>query len=255
MTSAPAQDNRHDAPRPESGNVLFLILIAVVLFAALSLAVSNITRSGGGEGRQENTSIRAAQIIQYATYTEQALLRMRFREVEDNAFCFDHDGWGHDDYYHAGCDTAAHHVFSSAPNAGGVVWSKPPRGANNGSDWFITGTACVAGIGENYTDNCHNDGSGDSEEIVMILPYVSRDVCIAINKSLNIPNPEGNPPRASGNLFTAGSYFAGHFADGTRIDSGGTNMAVLRGASFGCVEGNGTPPAGSYHYFHVLLPR
>ncbi|PZP55012.1 MAG: hypothetical protein DI586_08220, partial [Micavibrio aeruginosavorus] len=62
--------------RPAAGNVLFLILIAVALFAALSYAVTSSSR-GSGDTKMENAEIEAARIIQYSTSIDVGLQRMR----------------------------------------------------------------------------------------------------------------------------------------------------------------------------------
>lgn len=61
---------------PQSGNVLFLILIAVALFAALSYIVSQSTRSGGGGYASEKIQLSASQLLQNGIGIRTALMRM-----------------------------------------------------------------------------------------------------------------------------------------------------------------------------------
>lgn len=50
-----------------AGNVLFLILIAVALFAALSYVVIQGTRSGGGSTQAENVKLETAKLMNFFT--------------------------------------------------------------------------------------------------------------------------------------------------------------------------------------------
>lgn len=61
----------------QQGNVLFLILIAVVLFAALSYAVSMSTRGTQKDAGAEKIQVTGAALIQYATSVENAITRLR----------------------------------------------------------------------------------------------------------------------------------------------------------------------------------
>ncbi len=241
---------------PDSGNILFLILIAVALFAALSYVASQTLRSGNPSAAKDNNVIAGSEIIQYATGVAQAITRMKVQGVDPAALCFDAEAWGHNDYDHAGCSDPHNQVFGTAPGAGGITISKPPATAGQNLVWYISGQSCVPGLGTHVDDDCNTDGDASSEDIIMFLPGVSLAVCQDINKRLGITGEGAPPPVAAGDLYPAGlPEFAGTFADGGRVDSGGSDMAVLRGKNFGCVEGAGTPPAGTYVYFHVLMPR
>ncbi len=60
----------------QRGNVLFLILIAVALFAALSYAVTSSTRSGTGDTSAEANKLAAARILNFANNVGVAVNRI-----------------------------------------------------------------------------------------------------------------------------------------------------------------------------------
>ena len=60
----------------EKGNVLFLILIAVVLFGALSYAVTNSMRTGSSTTEKEQAKLDQAEIDSYTAALNQGKMRL-----------------------------------------------------------------------------------------------------------------------------------------------------------------------------------
>lgn len=73
----------------ERGNVLFLILIAVALFAALSYAVTQSTRSGSGDASGETNLINSAQLAQYPAGVRTSVVRMVIGGISVDQLVFD----------------------------------------------------------------------------------------------------------------------------------------------------------------------
>lgn len=102
----------------QRGNVLFLILIAVALFAALSYAVTRSTR-GGGNADKESSAINVAQKMQYAASVKVAFDRLNIMGCDTNEISFDWTpGTGSEKNANAPSDLSCH-IFSS--NGGGVA--------------------------------------------------------------------------------------------------------------------------------------
>ncbi len=80
-----SQSRRHS----EKGNILFLILLAVILFAALSYAVTQSLRGGGQDASNEKNIVKGAQIMQYPVGIRAAILRMIVGGTNVNTLNFD----------------------------------------------------------------------------------------------------------------------------------------------------------------------
>ena len=241
----------HAKAAPESGSVLIYILMAIALFGALSFAVANIMRSGGGDPNREAMNLQSTDVLQYGDALKRAVQGMRIRSAEDSQISFETpqlSGYAP----HASCTTNPCRVFH--PAGGGIAYMPPPASWLDltGSaqplygQWYFPAGVCVENIGTG-TSTCNVD-TDDNDELVAILPWIKRQLCIQINERLGILNPAGEPPVASGPAWSAANpKFTGTFSE---------NAVIARaGAPAGCLRGNTTPASNSYFYYKVLLAR
>lgn len=232
--------------------MLIFILVAIVLFAALSFAVSDMMRGGSGnEINEERAKILASDILDYARALRQGVQNMRISNgCADTAISFDTPSLIG---YANGTNTACQ-LFNAS--GGGVNYVAPHKDVlavvtpvpDLYNQWYFTGGVCAVGLGVTPS-GCSTEAQRD---IVAFLPYVNRSVCIAINNSLRVNNPGGNPPIESTHAWpTDNAKFTGNFTNGNILLERNGQMA-------GCFQGSGptnTPPSGTYHFFQVLLVR
>ena len=86
----------------QSGNVLFYILIAVALLAALSYTVAQSTRGNVSQLSAERARLYATEIIENGNVISSAVSQLRLRGVGLDELCFDHPSWGASDYDQVG---------------------------------------------------------------------------------------------------------------------------------------------------------
>lgn len=244
------------APTPnkkEAGNVLFMILIAVALFATLAYAVTGSTRSSGGDASREQLSLYASQVTQYSTQMENSIQRMRLSNgCADTQISFENNIASGYTNPNAPANYTCH-VFR--PEGGNVPFQKPPNGANDGSDYHIMGRTCVVNVGTGG-ENCYGSPNNESEaDLVLYLPSVSKSLCITLNDKLGVTNPSGNPPVENNNGIQNEKFTGSYYNNGLTQTAGGTASA-LNGKLSGCFQaGPGVYLANQYHFYHVLIPR
>lgn len=173
-----------------------MILLAVVLFAALSYAVTQSTRGGGNSASAEKLQTAAAEIINYATLVEQTVTRLRLSggcKDTEISFLYDFDGDGvvennvDDQFHNPNAPGDKHcHVFDPA---GGGLSVKPKLSTEylQSSGWANNGT--VNGWQTTFAGKpifIYGDLAGTSEhDLMLVIPFISDDLCHAINRKLN----------------------------------------------------------------------
>jgi hypothetical protein len=230
----------------QRGNVLFLILIAVALFAALSYAVTQSSRSGGDASRETNI-LNAAQLTQYPTSIRTAVLRLVIDGFQDTNILYNVPSGGF---------TAAsepYEVFATI--GGGAIYQRAPvevmqvGGANPTGVWSINMDFEVGELGRTAAGNTGN-------ELIAFLPGITTSVCTRINLEANIiASPaDSNPAFGSDVTGTADGDVGKNITLLTQY--GTTNVSVpsaLDGFPFGCfTTGSGD---GVNVLYTVILER
>lgn len=224
----------------DNGNVLFLILIAVALFAALSYAVTNSTRSGGGNAGREKAGLAAAQIVQYGSAIETAIMRMRLSNgCSENDISFETPLT---DYEFEHTPPVADKCKLFSPAGGGVAYQTPETWFDSASPlydkpylFWATSDYAVSQVGT------------AAPELTISLWGIKKEVCAEINKKLGISDSD-TPPMAgipNGNIDFIGEYPA------TAAD---TIAGDFIGKPVGCINGNDLSDPG-YVFYHTVIVR
>ena len=236
----------------ERGNVLFLILIAVALFAALSYAVTQSSRSGGGDANSETNLINSATLTQYPAGVRTAIIRMMISnnvDVADLSFNVPSD-------FGNLTPNEAHGVFH--PSGGGATYTQGPAevmaGGTTPGTWHFNSENEINQVG---TTAGGDAGTANTADVIAFLPDISLSVCNRVNGELGLP---ATPPIDTGIIFTTdmiavGGVEAGVGAAGAGPTLGEATTATssgLDGRPFGCFQ-NGA--GGIYVYYHVLIER
>lgn len=232
----------------KSGNVLFLILIAVALFAALSYAVTQSSR-GGGNASSEKSAIDSSVIVQNVALintTIQKLQLMNGCSDTQISFLYDSDGDGavetngDDNYYNPNAPTNGEcDLFNTA--GGGLSYSQLGIG-DTGRGWFFSGKHRMEGVG----------GDGVADQELMSFLAVNEETCLAINRQLGLPtSPLGE------DWYDKNHPFLGAYLNLTRTGDGGGNNLPYEGTTSGCLI-HSQPTWGygdSHFYYNVIITR
>ena len=238
--------------RSERGNALFLILIAVALFAALSYAITQSGR-GGGTVDKEQALITAASICEYPATLRTAVTRMLIT--------------GTAGYGTSGIDTVTtttgktYEVFDAA--GGGASVNPPPTGVGSAvSAWtFVDANHATDGF---WVKGVGTDVAVTGREVLAVLggdaagETLSLTVCQQINKGLGQVSPYA-PAFLSVSVIdwdTPGTYTAlgNAFTLVGAVNGGDQYAANITGNPFSCIS-NATSAIAPYNYYHALVEQ
>ncbi len=219
----------------ESGNIIFIILLAIVLIGMVTAAL----RSGGLESAgidREDLTIKVSQVRQNAAEIERAVTFALNNGISEVDISFAHPD-APSDYGTYGTNPQAE-VFH--PQGGAAAWREAPSGVlfSSGGHWEFYGATAIPGVGS------------DKADLVAVLPNVTEAFCDQINQ-INGQNP--TQPSDPGACVNGGS--ADRFKGATPFSVAPNTMDVptftVVPAMESCVECAG----GIYHYYHTLLAR
>ncbi|MGB1077249.1 MAG: hypothetical protein ACPG05_02995 [Bdellovibrionales bacterium] len=200
----------------ESGNVLFLILIAVALFAALSYAVTQSSRGGGDGATKEKNTFSGLEYVQIGRDIKVAVQRLMLI---------------------GGC-SLEELSFDWSPGAGGITVPEDLHTSSGVPGWREMSHTRVEGVGSDSTAN-----GCEGCELLMYRYTRDSEICEAINRDLF----------GDATLFTNGTMAPSSRYDGTFTATEFIQGNVYTNQEYFCIrESSGQ----QYDiYVHVIVPR
>ncbi len=232
----------HKIHKAQSGNVLWVILMAVVLLGLLTMVLS---RSGSQVDQTANTeqlTIKSAQILRYAKTLEDAVQKLKLDGISEKALSFQNTTTA-TDYTNANCTTTACRIFDGG---GAGLAYRNFDGANNGEDWIFTGANNVG----TTANPVGTTAGGSGNDLVMLLPNVGSALCIQINREWGIGTAGTLPEDTTGVSTTA---FTGTYTAGAAVVLEGDPAPFeLNGKHAGCFTDTAADPDIVYFYYVIL---
>lgn len=242
--------------RRQDGNALFLILIAVALFAALSYAITSSGRGGGNIDRETN-KIAAAQILDSANALQRAVQKLQILNgCSDTQLSFENDTVA--GYTNTGDPRGDEtcHIFKS--DGAGLAW--PQIKGLDDTNINISGRNGVSflGLPETPSGRCYSEVNKEpcAELIVFYNIGPNKELCMELNDAVGVANP-GGAPEENGGWPTIikfqgvydGTHNASRLNDNAAVAPENRNNNLYSGCSL--IHDTST----NYNFYHVLKAR
>ena len=237
----------------ESGNILAIILIAVVLLGLLTAAIQSTSRPEGSNIDKETLIIRASEVQRYASELERAVNYIMDSGQSESDIRFSHPD-AHTDYGDLTADTdQSDQAFSV--DGGGANYRAAPNNINDGSSWEFYGGTQIPSMGTGRA------------ELVAVLPNVTPAFCAKINELNGQPVAPSDTGASTASASDPGDCVAlgaaGRFNDSVQFYASpntmdetsfaqDANTSAASPAPQGCVQ---CDVGSAYHFYHVLLTR
>lgn len=230
----------------ERGNAFFIVLMAVILFAALAITFSRGMQQGGETISQRQAEIAATDILTYVQQLERTVNKMMQNGRSETYLNFagtPSDGLA---YTNADVECPPDECKIFHPSGGALTPVSPVAkwlDSSKSTDVFygtylFTAKYCINDIADS---TCLN---GKGVELLVMLPYIRENVCNALNEKLGIT---GLPIPANLVAFASSDKF-----DGTFPSTGGPILlsdAAMNGKNAACIHDN----ANQQNVFYAVL--
>lgn len=230
------------------GNVLFIILIAIMLFAALTYAISNSSRGTSNMDRERGT-IGATDFMAYGSSMEKTVARLLSNDNSENGISFENTIWKLYDGSNvmganAACTSAACKIFDTA---GGGLEPKTFPAISVSSP---ANTDVQSGHGVVYALKVNGVGT-TSHDLVLMIAILDQNTCVQINNALGIANPSSAPPADS---WAGATVYTGAFTGpNDATDEIGDVATQIQRKTSGCITRSGGAYGSSDNYFYQVL--
>lgn len=235
--------------RTNGGNILFLILLAVVLFAALAYAVTSSMRGGGKNASSERADMLASQILNAAALLENTIQReMLLNNVKE--YGFDVSGENSNSAGNGTCTAQNCRLLTG--NGGSVALPALPVWATN--------NPVVASIKANIWMIEIVDVGTPEDDLVLVYRYLTNEMCNALNRLVGASDIVVSPSVQDG---VNGASIVDYNYSGTLTAMPSSAAAYgdadpkLRGRRASCHTNNGEvlPALAQNVFIYVLLAR
>ncbi|MBU6235391.1 MAG: hypothetical protein KGQ41_06065 [Alphaproteobacteria bacterium] len=216
----------------ERGNVLFILLIAVVLIAGLTYAITSSNR-GGENLSAEKTLIAADAMSSFGVDIKRGIEMLTRQGKSESTISFASPSLSN---YGTADTTPDAEVFNI--RGGGVAFVDVPSGINDGSPWEFYGFTRAPGVGDDT-----------QADLMLVLPNVNQNFCKAYNRKAGYADNAAIPTDSAACLHDTSKRFSGTFADTGTANTMDTGT-FRTPAGFACVA-CGT----SYHAYYVIIDR
>lgn len=241
----------------QSGNALWFILIAIVLLGGLTVLMSRSSGTSDDAGDYERGQIDISELSRYAKSLELAVQNLKTNnKCSENDLNFDSADVANDDNPSAPVDESCD-IFSD--KGAGLAYRPIPTkfldpthsGETLFGHWVFNGSLDVAGHGTSGAAPTDNR----AKELLVIAPFITKDLCLALNKFYGISAISGDPPKEDNtNKAHFLSQFTGNFGGGIDIDGNGnaSGLQVFYYKSAGCTTAT---DENTYFFYQILIAR